>query len=172
MAFMKKNINFGLMLIVIALLVGFTGFSIYYQTTYLKLSKDYKAKVAELGDVSKALNLERSTLNQTSLQLQIKEEREQDLGTKYTVLKGQRDQLEVDKVKLQADVSQKNQKILELSNEVSKLEVDVINVKTQLDDANSEISSLNKVVKEWKDKAKCWEDRSKLVDAEEAGKSC
>lgn len=172
MAFMKKNINFGLMLIIIALLVGFTGFSIYYQTTYLKLSQDYKTKVTELNDLSKALTIERSTLNQTNLQLQIKEEREQDIGTKYTVLKSQKEQLESDKTKLQADLSQKNQKILELSNEVSKLEVDILNVKNQLDVANEDISDLKKDVKDWQNKAKCWEDRSKLTDAEEPNKSC
>ena len=160
------------MLIILALLIGFTGFSIYYQSNYLKLSKDYKQKVTELKDLGNTLTTERSKLNQTSFQLQIKEEREQDIGTKYTILKSQKDQLESDKSKLQVDVAQKNQKILELSGEIDQINVQLINIQNQLNQAKNDINDLNSQLRSWKTKAQCWQDRAALADADESNKVC
>ena len=172
MAFMKKNINFGLMLIILAVLVGFTGFSIYYQMNYLKLANSYKLKQTDLTDALTKLQNERSQLNQTSFQLQIKEEASADLGTKYTILKSQKEQLDTDKAKLQSDVSQKNQKILELTSDISNLQVNIATVQTKLDTANNQISGLQSDVSAWKSKARCWEDRAALSDDQESTKSC
>jgi len=169
---MKKNINFGLMIIVLATLIGFTGFSIYYQNTYLKLSKNYNSKVTELDGLSNALKTEKAKLNQTSLQLQIKEEREQDIGTKYTVLKEQKEKLEVDKSNLQADVAQKNQKILQISAEFDKTSIELLSTQNQLDIAKRDILDLESSVNSWKNKANCWQNKANKADAEEASVSC
>ncbi len=172
MAFMKKNVNFGLMLIIIAILVGFTGFSIYYQNNYLKLSKDYKGKVGELNQISNTLQTERTKLNQTSLQLEIKEEREQDISSKYNTLRSLKEQLEVEKSNLKADVAQKNQKILELSAEIDKINVELVNIRNQLDVARSDIRDLEASVNSWRNKANCWQTKAGKADAEEASVSC
>jgi len=105
MPYMKKDINFGLLILIIATLIAFTGFTIYYRTSFFNLTEDYKEKLNKIDSLVTTLNLEKSKLNETSYELKLKKEREQDLGTKYSNIKSIKEQLEVDKARLQKDLA-------------------------------------------------------------------
>ena len=143
MVYMKKNVNFGLFLLIIATLICFTGFSIYYQQTYQKLTDEYKNKVEKIDNLVETLNLEKTKLNQTSYQLRLKAEREEDLSSKYTTLRDEKEQLEKEVADLETQLSQKkaelNQKIIELGSTIATLDI----TKQSLSEANAQISYLN-----------------------------
>ena len=75
MSVMKRDVNLGLLLLIVAALLMFSGFTVYYQTTFKKVSENYDAKLNELQKVSNELESKRSQLNETSLQLQLKKQK-------------------------------------------------------------------------------------------------
>ena len=71
MALMKKDVNMGLLLIIVAALLMFSGFTVYYQTTFKNLSNTYQKELNQLKAVENDLQAKRGQLNQTSVQLQV-----------------------------------------------------------------------------------------------------
>jgi chromosome segregation ATPase len=159
MAYLKKNVNFGLFLLIIATLICFTAFSIYYQQNYQKLTDEYETKVTKIDDLVDTLNLEKTKLNQTSYQLRVKAEREQDLSTKYTELRNEKEQLETDLASLQSQLSQTiielNQKTAELASTTASLEL----TQSELNDANREISRLESRISSLNDEIDSLQDQ-------------
>jgi len=105
LAIMKKDVNLGLLLLIVAVLLMFSGFTVYYQTTFKNVSKSFEVKIKELEGVSKELESKRGQLNETSLQLQLKKQKEEDLSKKFTDVRSERDQLEADKKKLEVELA-------------------------------------------------------------------
>jgi len=159
MSFMKKNLNFGLFLLVIATLLCFAGFSVYYQKTYFNLTQEYKNKVENIDHLVTTLNLEKTKLNQTSYQLQLKADRETDLTSKYTTLSDEKDKLQQDITNLETSLSQTkadlNQKTLELAAAKSNLAT----TQQQLADANTEIITLDSQISDLRDKVNILESQ-------------
>jgi len=149
MAYMKRNVNFGFFLLLIATLLSLAGLSIYYQTTFKDLYTDYKLKLDDLTNISSTLSSERTRLNQTSYQLMIKEEREKELSTQYTGLKTEKEQIAAEKASLQKQLTKKTaelkQKISELftaQNNLATAQAELSTTKTSLDSAMTTISGL------------------------------
>ncbi len=142
MSIMKRDINFGLFLIIIAVLVSFASFTVYYQTTYKNLTTSYNYKLDELKKTSEELGLHKSKLNETSYELEIKEEREQDLSTKYTGLKDEKDKLQSDKEKLQTDLSSTKSQLAEKSAQLVAKEAELTQKTAELTAAKTQISDL------------------------------
>ena len=69
MAVMKKDVNLGLLLLIVAALIMFSGFTVYYQTTFKNVSESFEIKLKELEKVEKDLESKRGQLNETSTQL-------------------------------------------------------------------------------------------------------
>src|SRR3989344_420082 len=87
MAYLKKNVNMFLLLLFVIIIGGVAGLTTFYQTTYKDLSLNYEDQVAEIEKLLTDLNAERAKLNQTALQLDVKEEREEQLSKEYTDVK-------------------------------------------------------------------------------------
>ena len=47
MAFMKRNVNLGLLVLIVASLILFTGFAVYYQTTFKGITEEYNTKLGQ-----------------------------------------------------------------------------------------------------------------------------
>ena len=105
MAAMKRDVNLGLLLVIVAAIIVFSGFTVYYQTTFKSLSTTYQNEIKELGKVTTDLEAKRSQLNETSVQLQLKKQKEDDLSKKYVDTASERDGLQSDKTKLTADLA-------------------------------------------------------------------
>ena len=67
MPIMKRDVNLVLLLLIVAALLMFSGFTVYYQTTFKNVSKSYEIKLKELESVSKELESKRTQLNETSV---------------------------------------------------------------------------------------------------------
>ena len=167
MAVMKKDVNLGLLLLIVAALLMFSGFTVYYQTSFKNLSTTYQNKLKELGKVTSDLETKRSQLNETSVQLQLKKQKEEDLSKKFVDTKSERDQLETDKNKLTADLTSTKATLSQTKADLAKIQSDlnaqtalvgqlntqVLGLKADKDRLNSQIASLNAKIDCLKSKA-------------------
>jgi len=158
MAFMKKDVNLGLLLLIVAAILTFSGFTVYYQTSFKNLSKTYTNQLQELGKVTKDLEAKRGQLNETSVQLQLKQQKEEDLSKKFVDTKSERDQLEDDKNKLTAElVNTKSQlaaasaELTSTKNTLSQTLADLAKKTADLANALSDVTRF----KSYKDKYEC-----------------
>ena len=90
MAAMKRDVNLGLLLLIVAALLMFSGFTVYYQTTFKNVSKSFEIKLRELEGVSNELEAKRGQLNETNVQLQLKKQKEEDLSKKFTDVRSEK----------------------------------------------------------------------------------
>ena len=142
MKVMKRDINFGLLLIIIATLVCFSAFTVYYQTTFKNLSTNYYTKLDEIDAVTNQLTLEKGRLNQTSYQLQVKEQRESELSSIYSNLRSEKEQIEDDLKATQDKLMAEKENLREAQKQLSETQAELTSTRSDLDDALSKISSL------------------------------
>ena len=142
MAFMKKDVNMGLLLLIIASIVLFSAFSVYYQTTFKDISLEYKTKLEQLSKVTQDLAVQRQALNETySLKIKAEQDR-QTLDARYNDVRDENDNLKSDNTNLRSEVSSTKSQLAEKSAELSAAQNLLAQVQTQLAAANSEITSL------------------------------
>src|SRR3990167_363378 len=105
MAFMKKDVNMTLLLLIVAAVLLFAGFSVYYQSSFRDISLDYKTKLEQLQQVSKDLTTQKKELNETYA-LRVKAEQDKKaLDQGYKSVSDENDQLKTDNSNLQSEVS-------------------------------------------------------------------
>lgn len=144
MAFMKKDVNFGLLVLIIVSILLFSGFSVYYQTTFKDVSLEYKQKLDQLSKVTKELGAKRQELNETySQKIRAEQDREvldqsyKEASDENTVLRS-----EITSTKLQ--LAEKKSELDATKNLLAQTQV-------SLSAANSQISSLKSRVDNLKD---------------------
>ena len=146
MAYMKKNINIGLLLLITAALISFASFTVYYQTTFTNLSENYNKKISEMEQLATKLYVEKIRLNETSYQLQIKEEREQDLAGRYTEVRDERDKFKSEYETTKSALKEKSDELEASKTQLSQAQAELATVKADLEGKESKISSLSNQV--------------------------
>ena len=142
MAFMKKDVNMGLLVLIIASIVLFSAFSVYYQTTFKDISLEYKTKLEQLSKVTTELSTQRQALNETySLKVKAEQDR-QTLDARYIDVRDENDGLKSDNTNLRSEVSSTKSQLAEKSAVLAATENLLAQVQTQLGAANSEVTSL------------------------------
>ena len=168
MAFMRRDVNLGLLLLIAAALLMFSGFTVYYQTTFKNLSTTYKNQLNELDKVTKDLEAKRGLLNQTSTQLQLNTQKQQDLSKQFVDIKGERDQLVDDKNKLTADLTSTKATLAQtqasLTQTQSNLEAEKTSHAADVASLNAKIASLNSRIDSLNSKIDCLKSKA---DADE-----
>ena len=151
MALMKRDVNLGLLLIIVAALLMFSGFTVYYQTTFKNLSNTYKNQLTELDKVSKDLEAKRSQLNTTSVQLQLNTQKEADLSVKFTDIRGERDQLATDKNKLTADLTSTKSTLAQTQANLAQTQSDLAAQVTLVGQLSAQVLNLKADVQRFTD---------------------
>src|SRR3989339_845138 len=104
MAFMKKDVNLGLLVLIIAAIIVFSGFTVYYQTSFRDISLDYKTKLEQLQQVTKDLTTQKKELNETySLRQKAGQDRKA-LDSSYREVSDENDQLKNDNSNLRSEL--------------------------------------------------------------------
>ena len=142
---MRRDINLGLLLLIAAVLLMFSGFTVYYQATFKNVTRSYETQIKELDAISKQLETKKTELNQTSVQLQLKKQKEEDLSSQFTDVRDERDSLETAKKKLEVELA--TTKAL-LESTTSKLGA----TQSQLAAQVQLVTNLNAEVVKWKGK--------------------
>jgi len=107
MKYLQNNLNLALLFLFIIVLISFAGFTAFYQRTYANLTTDYEAKIEHLDEITSTLQQEKSLLNQTSYELEIKQARESNLQGQYADLRSSNERLKSDLDVLRDDFNTK-----------------------------------------------------------------
>ena len=165
MAFMRRDVNIGLLLLIVAALVMFSGFTVYYQTTFKNLSKTYDTQLKELESISNELESKRTALNETSIQLQLKKQKEEDLSAKFVDTKSEKDKLETDKKKLEIDLASTKAQLQSTSAQLSNTQNQLADKANQIASMTSQISTLNGKVNSLEDDIEDLEAENSCLDS-------
>ena len=118
MAYMNRNVNLGLLFLIVASLVLFSGFAVYYQIVLKDITLEYSTKLSELQKVTQELGLQKQTLNETYEQ-RVKAERDvRALDVKYKDLSDENLQLEKDNTNLRVE-------LIETKSDLASAEVEL-----------------------------------------------
>ena len=162
MAAMKRDVNLGLLLLIAAAIIVFSGFTVYYQTTFKNLSTTYQNELKQLDRITKDLESKRSLLNDTSTQLILKQQKEEDLSKKFTDVRAENEELEADKTKLEGDLASTKTSLASTSakltvtqNQLDQRMIELAQKITEITGLNSKISDLKKDVADRDKKIAC-----------------
>ena len=173
MAIMKRDVNLGLLLLIVAALLMFSGFTVYYQTTFKNISKNYDTKLKELEVVSKELDSKRGLLNETSVQLQLNNQKEADLSKKFVDTKSEKDQLEVDKKALQTELTSTKLTLAQTQTDLEQKKATINQLSVQIADMSNQILGLKADIDRlFNDKKKAEAQRDCYKAAAPSGTSC
>ena len=139
---MKRNVNLGLLVLIVASLILFTGFAVYYQTTFKEITLEYNTKLTELQKVTSELGLQKQALNET-YELKVKAERDRSaLDSQYRDVSDENLQLERDNTNLIVDLTQTKSNLAATQVDLENKKVILAQTQSSLASANSKISSL------------------------------
>ncbi|MBL7056167.1 hypothetical protein ISS07_04600 [Candidatus Woesearchaeota archaeon] len=132
----------GLLLLIIVSIVLFSGFSVYYQSSFKNVSLEYQNKLEQLSTVSDELTSQKAELNETySLRLKAEQDRKA-LDTRYKDVTGENDQLIKDNANLKAEVSNTKNQLADKTAELDATKVLLARTQSDLSSANKQISRL------------------------------
>ncbi|MFC1704738.1 hypothetical protein ACFLZ6_00235 [Nanoarchaeota archaeon] len=139
---MKKDVNFGLFVLIIATLICFAGFTAYYQATFENVSTGYKEKIDELSKVTTDLQTQKTRLNETSYELKIKVDRESELSEKYNEVKTDKETLEANNAKLTSELASTTSELNQKKSELAVAQSELSKARSDLSDAVLDASNL------------------------------
>lgn len=123
MAFMRRDVNILLLLLIIVSALSFTAFSVYYQTTFKNVSEEYQNKLDQLGSVTEELTSQKQKLNETySLRVKAEQDREA-LDEKYQDISSENDRLTAENSNLLSDLSRTKSDLAETDAELEATKV-------------------------------------------------
>jgi len=143
MAFMKKDLNFGLFILIIATLICFLVFTTYFQDRFDKLSGNYNEKIDEMEKLATKLNLEKARLNETSFELVKTVQKAEDLSGKYGGLKDEKEMLDAEIAKLTVELNQKKAKLTETELALTKSQATLQNTQEELVRSKADLRNCN-----------------------------
>ena len=144
MAFMKKDVNLGLLVLIIVSIVVFSAFSVYYQTTFRDVSLEYQNKLEQLGAVTTELATQKQELNKTySLRVKAEQDR-QALDQQYKDVSDENANLRSEVISTKSELAEKKAELDATKNLLSQTQA-------SLAAATSEVSSLKSRVSNLKD---------------------
>ena len=149
MSFINKDVNKGLLILILSILFVLAGLEVFYSVNFKAMNNEYDAKIKELNGTYNSLASYKNVLNTTKTELELKTEREAGLSNQFVDVKTQRDSLEVERNKLKDDNSvlkttldQVNDDFGQLNAKYVALNRTYFNQITQIDSLNNKISSL------------------------------
>ncbi|MBI2144916.1 hypothetical protein HYU18_01195 [Candidatus Woesearchaeota archaeon] len=154
--YLRKNVNFMLLILVLTVLIGTVAITTYFQSTYKEVTEDLETTEKQLQSVNTNFSTKLSELNKTYTELQLKSMDKEKLDQLYTDLLSAKEQLDLeltstkDKLaKALADIEQINKELTDTKYALLLQETELLDlrakVQNQLDtirSRNAEIDSL------------------------------
>jgi chromosome segregation ATPase len=149
MTYFKRNVNIALLIIIIIILGSLVGLTTYYQSTYKNLSASYGQTVEQVNMLAKNLTLQKTELNRTLSQLEIKSEDKTKLDQLYGDLSNDNERLNDELTGALSELSGKKAELetakanlLAAQQEIVIKNKDITAYKAQISDLKEEIDSL------------------------------
>jgi septal ring factor EnvC (AmiA/AmiB activator) len=150
MAFMKKDVNLGLLVLIIASIILFSGFTVYYQTAFKDVSLEYQTKLEQLSQVTKELSTKRQELNETySMRVKAEQDR-QVLDQQYKEVSDENENLRVELIATNSQLAEKKAELdvtksllQNVQNERDTYKAQRDSYKSDLDEVCADYTTLN-----------------------------
>ncbi|MBI3034643.1 hypothetical protein HYY72_05785 [Candidatus Woesearchaeota archaeon] len=84
MAYLKRNVNVFLLLLIIIILGAMGAITVYYQTTYKSLAAGYDEKLSQLNELNRNLSVQRAQLISVNEELDVKNKVKEKFDQLYT----------------------------------------------------------------------------------------
>ncbi len=139
---MQKDVNYALLIVILGLLLGIVGISIYYQNTYRWLSDEYDAAQKQLEDRINELTAKQKSLNQTEALLNKTDKDLSDLRNKYTGLESEKDALARDLMKTRLELDSLNQTVASYRTRRAALVNDIASLRYSVNDLKNKIDAM------------------------------
>ena len=156
MGYMKKNINFGLLALLLGMIMVFIGFTLYYQQTFNTLASNYTTKLSQLEKVTQELSKHKSILtvtktelNQTEIDVAALSVDYEELVEAKAVVEGE---LATTKINLNTKISElsvEKKLTRELNTEIVAKNVEVLRWKGLYDDEVVEHQECEEELDDW-----------------------
>ena len=104
MRFLKADFNLHLLAVVLAVLVVFAGFSIYYQNKIKEMQREYDKKAENLKSIEEKLLSKEEKLNEISELKEVIKKDKETLEIGYLSLHGENQNLKTEKTNLMEDL--------------------------------------------------------------------
>ncbi len=149
MAFMKRDINITLLLLIVASILVFSGFTVYYQTTFKDVSLEYKSKLEQLQKVTSDLSTQKQQLSETYA-LRVKAEQDKraldqsykDLSDERNQLASDKESLEVELLNTKSDLAEKSTQLQSTQNQLASAQAELGSVKVQRDSYKADLAEV------------------------------
>jgi len=126
MGFITKNANMILLFLIMLSATSLVGATVFFQTNFDRINTEYNEKLQQLQTVSKDLQTQQALLSKIKGELSLKSEREEELGEKFTEVRGEKEELETKKAQLERSKEQ-------LESELTSTESTLITTQLELD---------------------------------------
>ncbi|MDO8642567.1 MAG: hypothetical protein Q7R76_03180 [Candidatus Woesearchaeota archaeon] len=139
MAYIRKNVNLFLLLLLVAIVGAVAGLSTYYQMTYKNLSVNYENKINEISGLVTDLQVHREKLSEKEQALQAEQQREQELTGHYGEIKNEKEQLAGDLQKKGQELDDTVGKLQAKTAEANKATYDLSLAQQQIEQLNGQV---------------------------------
>lgn len=119
---MIRDVNFTFMWLIVSLLTAMLGISIYYQTSYGEVFREYEKTIENLTAAKAKLADIESYFTQAATELNVSKEREEALGLRYLELRSQKEAVDAQNKKLQADLESTHAQLSSTQAQLSSLQ--------------------------------------------------
>ena len=133
MGFITKNANIILLFLIMLSAASLVGATVFFQMNFEKINAEYNQKLKQLQVVSQQLEQEQTMLDKIKSELNVKSEREQQLGEKFTEVKTNKEQLETQKKQLETTTEQLQTELQSTNSQLNNAQADVETKKIQID---------------------------------------
>lgn len=158
--YLRKNVNFSLLVLVLTVLVGTVAITTYFQSTYKGVSEDLTAKKEQLEVISSNFTTKIKELNKTYSELQLKKIDKDKLDQLYTDLVNEKEKVDAELAvttgkltetlteleRKKDELSDANYKLLLQEDEITDLTAKVSNLNTRIKGLNDDVDTLKKQI--------------------------
>jgi uncharacterized protein (DUF3084 family) len=152
MSYIKKNVNFGLLFIIIILAVAIASIGIYYNQNYTSLSKNYNQQLDNLQKVTQDLLFHKTILNQTTQDLATKEQDETELNKRYTQLRADKEKVDTDNANLREELGKATEDLMAKTNQLISAQSEIAAQKTQVATLTKQVTQNEASIKSLKNR--------------------
>jgi len=150
MAYIKKNVNIALLVLLALIIASFIGFTTYYEGIYKNISGEYSLKQKQLNVLDINLSAQLSKINQTTAELNKKIRDKEKFDVLYTEVVDEKAALKEELIttmatlkKAQSDLDTANIEIKDLNLQVKDLKESVKEKEDEIDELGGSISAKN-----------------------------
>lgn len=142
MAYIRKNVNFILVILVMTLISLFAGFASYFETSNKGLLDQYNEKSNEYESLKSNLSTQKTQLEKTYSELQLQVAGGSKLQSLYNEVLAEKKKIEDQLSKTQGQLSQTQTELANTITQLRKTEADLAAAQTNYQNAQNQVNIL------------------------------